>query len=228
MPHARRPRPSTLCAAALALWAAGQAPQAEAAGGHHAVSPASTLEPGRCRVDAWATRAQDGGRALHASTECGWRGWDLGVGADREHEDGGHRTTGQLRAKWAQPLSDRWAVGLALRPGWRAGEHAGTSAALLASWTPTDSFGVHANLGWRFVPGSGDGPRHGVSLDWRLRPAWTATVERFREDDGQFTRAGLRWHLSKDWRVDASHARSHGPAPSRWTIGLRHEWGGSR
>jgi hypothetical protein len=204
--------------AALAL-----TPAAHAAGGHHAVDDAAILQPGQCELESWFSRANDGERLLHAGAGCRVGPLELGLAGEYARPDGSSTTAWGLQAKWATEVADGFSVGLAVAPAWQAHvrpRYQGTTVAALATWTPSDTWALHANLGRDFVDGGRDENRWGLAAEWTFRSGWSLVAERYRESQTHYARAGVRWAAGENWSVDLSRAqRLSGAGASNWTLG---------
>ena len=214
------------CAALMAASAGGTC----AAGGHHAVDDASILDVGRCEAESWLDRGRDATRLLHAGAACRVGPVELGVAGDyvRPREDSSQAAY-QLQVKWAREVAPGWSLGLSagaasqahLRPRYQ-----GTTLAALASWSASDTIGVHLNIGRDLVHQARDESRAGASIDWSFREGWQVSAERYRQAGGHLVRAGLRWEPAADWTVDLGRAHLlRGEGVSSWTLGLKREFG---
>jgi hypothetical protein len=207
--------------AALWLFAAGSA---GAAGGHHGVDDANILPAGECEQETWFTRAQGGGRLLHAGLSCRVGPVELGVAGEHARDAGSSQTAWNLEAKWAREVAAGFSLGAVVQPVWIAHQRprlAGTMAAALATWNLSESLALHANFGRDFVRGSEDLPRGGVAAEWTPAEGWSLVAERYLEQRTHFARAGVRWAAGRTWSLDLTRAqRLSGPTPSNWTLGL--------
>jgi hypothetical protein len=197
---------------------------AHAAGGHHAVDDASVLQGGDCEQETWASHAPRGERLLHAGLNCGVGPIEIGAAADYARGDGESATAWVVEAKWAASVTEGFSVGLDLQPVWvarRAPRLAGARVSALATWTPSPVVALHFNTGRDFVQGDRDLPNGGIAAEWAARPDWTLLLERYRDFETHFVRAGARWAVHERWSLDLSHAhRMAGPLPSYWTLGV--------
>lgn len=213
--------------APLAL-ALAVSPHAFAAGGHHAVDDAATLEPGTCKVEGWASNNRGDSRGAHAGTGCAIGPIEVSLGLDRDREDGTVSRAYGLQLKWAHEVREGVSLGLSVAPGWQRGadpRFQGTAVMGLATWQTTETVRLHANLGRNLAHRAADETRGGVSADWTFRPDWQVMAERYRLDGGHFARAGLRWMPAKGWAVDASRAHHlRGTGVSGWTLGFTREF----
>ncbi|MEJ7931562.1 hypothetical protein WG922_16430 [Ramlibacter sp. AN1015] len=221
LPRARRA--AVLCA----LLAASA--QAQATGGHFAVTDALLLDPGACKLDGWSSRSPGRVRLLHAGGACRVGPIEIGAVGDYEREDAnGSTTEWGLGITWAADLGERLAIGASLAPTWQAGARPrlqGTTAAALLSWTVDERLSLHANIGRDLVHRGPDQLRAGVAGAWKLRRHWTALLERYRAEDSHFVRGGVRWEPAPGWTVDLSRAhRIAGPGSASWTLGLTREF----
>ena len=211
-----------------ALWALVAAPAVYAAGGHHAVDDAATLEAGACKVEGWASSNRGDSRGLHAGTGCRVGPVELSLGGDREREDGSVTRSYGLQLKWAHEVREGTSPGLSVAPGWQSGanpRYQGTAVMGLATWQAAEAVRLHANLGRNLAHRADDETRGGVSADWTFHPQWQVMAERYRLDGGHFARAGLRWMPAKGWTVDASRAHHlRGTGASGWTLGFNREF----
>lgn len=196
---------------------------AQAAGGHFAVDDAEILAPDTCKLDGWVSRGADE-RLLHLGGDCRLGPVELGVSGERE----GSETTWGVGAKWAREVHDRLGVAASIGSSWQVDadpRHASIAIAGLVSFRATDDWRLHANLGRDLVRGAPDQGFGGISSEWRFLAQWTLVAERYRQDGGQFARAGLRWDASPGWRVDFSRAlRLSGPGESFWTVAFSREF----
>jgi hypothetical protein len=205
-------------------------PPAHAAGGHHAVDDAALLEPGTCEAESWYERSSAPGRLVHLGLGCRVGAFELGAATEPQRQDGASSSVHALQVKWATDLSTGWAVGWSVSPTWQS--HArprrqGTTLAGLLSWSPSEHVDLHVNLGRDFVYQGRDLPRGGLGASWApTGGAWRLVAEAYRQDEGRFLRAGLRWTPAPDWTLDASRAvRRRGTGDSSWTVGLTREFG---
>lgn len=210
----------------LALLACGPA---LAAGGHHGVDDASTLDSGQCELETWASRARGGDRLLHAGANCGVGPVEIGIAGEHGRGGGSSQTQWNLEAKWATAVGENFRVGLDLQPVWQAHarpRHAATRLSALATWTPRQDLAFHLNLGRDFMRGAADLPHHGVAAEWSPAEGWWLTAERFLEQGGHFARIGARWSVAPAWTVDLSRVqRISGAGASNWTLGLSFAFG---
>jgi len=211
-----------------ALVALMVAPVAHAAGGHHAVDDAATLEAGACKVEGWSSRNRGDIRTLHAGTGCGVGPVELSIGFDRVREGGESVRPYGLQLKWAHEVSKGLSLGLSVAPGWQgrtSPRYQGTAVTGLATWQAGESVRLHANLGRNLAHRGEDETRGGLSADWTFLPEWQVMAERYRVDGGHFARAGLRWMPAKGWVIDASRAHHlRGEGSSGWTLGFTREF----
>ncbi len=194
-----------------------------AAGGHHAVDDAALLDTGSCELDSWFTRAASGGRLLHAAAACRVGPAELGLAAERAQQPTGDSSVYGAQLKWARDWGGDFSAGLSLSPFWQTQvrpRHRGTTVTALFTWAAFDGVALHANLGRDFMRGSPNLGRSGVALEWTPRPGWSLVAERHLEQETHFARAGLRWAVADNWRIDLSRARRlHGSGVSNWTLG---------
>lgn len=216
-----------LCKPTLAVLLLG-AGHAFAAGGHHAVDDAAILERGACEVESWATRAHGGERLLHAGLNCGAGPVEFGLASDYARLAGTSATAWSVQAKTAHALSGQFSIGAVFAAGWQAHvrpRYAGSTLAGLATWTASEAWAVHANLGREFVHQGDDRTRGGLSIEWTPVQAWSFVAERYREWGTHYARLGARWSPAQRWQLDASGAKSlSGPLPSLWTVGVTYSW----
>lgn len=214
-----------LVAAATGLLAAA----AHAVGGHFAVDDAEILAPGNCKLEGWFTRSPGDTRLAHTGSGCRVGPVELTVSGEYERVPGDSQTDWALSGKWAGQVAEGLSLGALLEPGWQAGgrpRYQGSSARILLSWQALPQVALHANVGRDFVRGPGDEPRHGVALVWKVAESWSVVGERYREEGGQFARAGLKWEPTQDWQLAFSRAqRLSGPGASAWTLALTREIG---
>ncbi|HSW05695.1 hypothetical protein [Aquabacterium sp.] len=197
---------------------------AQAAGGHHAVEDAALLEPRQCQLETWVDRERGGARTLwHAGPACRLGAVEVGLNLDRLDLDGaGHSTLAGVQLKWAHAVAEGWGagvvVGLARQD--RAPNFLGTALVLPLTWQVSETLQAHANIGCDFRPGQRDSHRAGLALEWAPN-AWSFVVERFREGDANFWRAGTRWAPTPTISIDLSRARDlQRGAPAGWTLGF--------
>jgi hypothetical protein len=200
-----------------------------AAGGHHAVDDAAIMEPGQCKVEGWASRADDDGQLLHAGTGCRVGPVELILAAERQRQDGLGATSYGVQAKWARPVLPALAIGLSVAPVWASSEqprYQGTSVSGLLTWKAKDTVAVHLNLGRDFLHGTSDQDRYGAAAEWTPHADWSFVIERFFAEQTHFARAGARWFPSENWTLELSRAqRLHGANASNWTLGLSRVFG---
>lgn len=215
-------RTASVLAAALAA-ILGPAP-GHAAGGHHAVDDAAILDAGQCEAEGWLGRSRGGERLLHAGTGCRVGPLELGAAAEYARQGGASQTGWQVQAKWATEVAAGLSLGASLGPGWSAHvrpRYQGSTLAALATWKPSETLALHANLGRDFVHGGPDLNRSGLALEWSPLAAWSFVAERYVEERTHFVRAGARWAVRDDFTVDISRAqRLAGPGESAWTLGV--------
>lgn len=216
-------RAALFVAAALVACGPGHA-----AGGHHAVDNASILDPGACKIEGWFQRGQDGSSLLHAGTGCRVGPVELTAGADHERQTGDTATGYSLQAKWAAEAAQGLDVGVSVTAetqGRARPLYQGSVVLALVSWAATETVSLHANLGRDLVHGGPDRSRGGVSVEWAARDGWSLMAERYRQQGGDFVRAGIRWSPATDWTMDLSrNHRLHGPSEASWTVGLTREF----
>lgn len=221
-PMRRGAAPPPTCLRRLAALAACACAPAFGAGGHFAVDDAKILGRGECGAESWFTHSSEE-RVLHAGLNCRLGPFEVGGAADHSRGDGS-ATHWNLEAKWARDVTETFALGFDLQPGWQARarpRYDATLFAALATWTPRLDLAVHANLGRDFVRGGADLPRGGLAVEWSPATHWWLVAERYLEQRTHFARAGLRWEAGHGWSLDFSRAqRVAGPAPSNWTLGV--------
>ena len=200
------------------------ASSAHAAGGHHAVDDAAILDPGQCQLETWFDHAQSGdARLWHVGPACRVGAIELGLNFDAIRGRRGERTNiagGQV--KWAQPLTEKVAVGVVVAAAWQdhAPHRVDTSFVIPLTWQATEALQVHVNAGRDFLHAAPDASHAGVAGEWTASPQWSFVVERFRELHIDRWRLGARRALSASVSVDLSRAQGLGSAPSSWTVGL--------
>jgi len=210
--------------AALVLAGALAGGAALAAGGHHAVDDAQILKRGDCEAEGWFTRAHGGERLVHSGVQCRVGPVELGVAGEYARAQGQSATGWGLEVKWAREVADGISLGVAVAPAWQARvrpRYQGVGVTGLATWTPSDDWAFHANLGREFAHRGDSQNRYGVAAEWTPRPGWTLLAERYRAEATHLLRAGVRWEAGRNWTIDFSRAqRLSGAAPSHWTVGL--------
>ena len=184
----------------------GGVPHAHAAGGHHAVDDAAILEPGQCQLESWVDRQSGGDRTLfHVGPACRLGPIEIGLNLDHAHTTGsGSITVLGPQLKWARALSVEWSVGAVVSTAWKDNNphHVVTTLVLPLTWEPTEVIRIHANVGRDFWRGDRDTKRAGAAVEWAPSETWSFVVERFREVDINFWRAGVRYALSPVLSVD--------------------------
>lgn len=205
--------------------------QAFAAGGHHAVDDAATLEPGQCQLESWSDRERGGGRTLlHIGTACRVGAVELGLNLDGSRSAGADLTLAGPQLKWAHPLTPSLSVGVVLSAGWqnRGPGFAGSSIVFPLTWQVSETLLFHVNLGRDFRRQGPDFTRAGSALEWSAWPRWSLIVERFREIGLDAARLGTRYAPNPNVSIDLSQARGlGGEVPSWWTFGVNWQFGQS-
>ena len=218
-------RPSLLIAFLLSV--SGSA--AWSAGGHHAVDDAGLLDPGGCKLESWFERSGAPGRLLHLGAGCRLGPVEVSAATEPQRQAGPSLADHGLQLKWAMQAAANWRAGVSLATGWQSHarpRYQGSTLTGLLSWSPHEEVGLHANLGRDFVHGGADATRGGVSIDWAPSGGpWSLMAERYRQEGGQFVRAGVRWTPASRWSLDLSRAvRLRGIGESSWTLGLTREF----
>ena len=218
---------------ASAIWRAAllgaiSAP-AFAAGGHFSVEDAALLDPGQCQVDVWLERERRADRYLaHLGPTCGIGPVQFGLGWDRlraNAADAPAVTSAQL--KWATGVTETVSIGLGMAAVWQAASprYAGTVLLVPVSWRISDSVQANVNLGRDFQRDGPNTTRAGVGLEWRAASGWLLIAEQFRQFEGSFARAGVRWEPNKALSIDLSRADRWGGASSAWwALGFTWAW----
>jgi hypothetical protein len=209
--------------ACMALVAAH--PHARAAGGHHSVDDAAIMDPGQCKVEAWAESSREDVESLfHLGPACRIGPVELGLNLDRvRFTEGAGETSGGPRVKWAGPLVGGLSIGLEGNATWKKGSpsYVGGTVVVPLTWQASETLAVHLNAGRDFLAGAPDLSRSGISAEWTPLAAWSFVAERFRENDANFWRLGARWNLTEEITLDLSRAsRLQGGATGWWTLGL--------
>jgi hypothetical protein len=201
-----------------------------AAGGHFAVDDAGILDQGACKVEGRFEHSGAPARLVHGSAGCRVGPVELVAASEYQRQGGGagSQTDHALQVKWAREFGAGLSAGLSLEPQWQARaqpRYQGITGRMLLSWQPRETVSLHANLGRDFVRSGPDEARHGVNVNWALHDKWKLIAERYRQEGGQFARAGVRWEPADGWSVDFSRAvRLRGAGDSSWTIGLTREF----
>ncbi len=200
---------------------------ARAAGGHFDVDDAVMLEPGRCQVEIWLTRAPGALTTAHLGPSCRLGPVELGFNVDRFSTpvSGGSALGPQL--KWvADPFIDRLSAGIVAALGSRAqGEsHTDRTIYLPLTWAPHEALAVNANVGADWVSGNGRTRRLGLSGEWSASDRATVIAERFGAGGEWVSRLGLRVSLSDSLSLDLSAARAGAQARRLFAIGLNHDF----
>ena len=200
-----------------------------AAGGHHSVDDAALVDPGQCEVEVWADRYRAASRGLvHAGAACRWGAFEWGANLDRTTASGESSSFAYgVQAKWARPIADSLTGGVLVAATWQSTaprKLVGGSVIVPLTWQATDTLLLHANLGRDFRNGAADTSRAGVALEWSPTAQWSFVLERFRENDGDFWRTGVRRVINPQLSVDLSRASDirsgSAHASAWWTLGL--------
>jgi len=196
-----------------------------AAGGHFAIDDAAVLDAGQCQVDVWIeSEARADRRLVHAGPSCGFGPVELGLGWDRLRTSSADLPTAtSAQVKWAVGITETLSVGAAAAAYWQAASprYLGTSLVIPLSWRISDSLQTHVNLGRDFLHRGPNPTRAGVSVEWQPVSGWLLIAEQFRQFEGTFARAGLRWEPSKALSVELSLAdRWGGRSSSWWAFGV--------
>jgi hypothetical protein len=202
---------------------------AQAAGGHHAVDDAATLDPGRCHAEAWVERdVHAEGHLFQFGPACriGATEWGLGLERSELAEFDTSRVTLQGKTVWAQP---RPALGLALTAGLaQTLEPSSTTAVyavLPATWAATDALLLHLNLGVHYSEAGHFDSRYGAALEAAFSERWSGVAEWFGAEHYQFAQAGLRLAAAEGLSLDLSFARAIRNAHREWaTLGFTLEF----
>lgn len=205
-----------ICCATLLNALSGSA----AAGGHFAIDDAALLDAGQCQVDAWFEAEARADRSLfHAGPSCGLGPVEVGLGWDRLRTDSADAATvTNVQVKWAVGITETLSVGAAAAAYWQAASprYLGASLVIPVSWRISDSLQTHLNLGKDFLYGGPSPTRAGFAVEWQPISGWVLIAERFRQFEGTFGRAGLRWEPSKALSVELSLADRWGGRSSPW------------
>ena len=175
-------------------------------------------------METWADRfSRDSGNVLHAGGACRVQGVELGLNLDRARLSDKTVVFSGTQIKWARPVSDTLAVGLAVAATWRnkPSGYAGSTVVVPLTWQAGDEWLVHVNVGRDFLRGDADEPRVGIAIEWMPSDSWSFVAERVRELATNYWRAGARLALMPAVTVDLSHARGiNEDASSRWAVGV--------
>jgi hypothetical protein len=201
---------------------------ARAAGGHFDVDDATVLDPGRCQVEAWVTRAPAlDATVAHLGPGCRIGPVELGVGFDRATTAGDGRTLLGPQLKWvADPLVDKLSAGVV----WAASydlTHRGRPAQTLYlpfTWWAADKLWVHANLGMDRDAQGERWRRQGLSGEWAASDQFTVIAERVKLLGDWTSRLGGRVTVNPTLSVDVSAARVGPRALRVYVIGLNQEF----
>lgn len=194
-----------------------------AAGGHHAVDDASTLDPGQCQVEVWTEQAP-GHQLQHVGPTCQAWGMEIGLNLERNANRAAptQRSAG-FQLKWAREVAPGFSLGAIWAAGWQSGSPRFTGHAVLVplSWNPREDLALHLNLGLD-LPSQAASVRHyGVALEWQPSEHWQGLLEAWRDGLGPQDRVGLRYLFSERLSVDLSRARAiRSTGASWWTLGL--------
>ena len=200
-----------------------------AAGGHHSVDDAVLMEPGQCQVEVWADRYRAASRGLaHVGPACRFGPFEWGVNLDRATASSETSSFAYgVQAKWARPVVESLTGGLVVAATWQGRaprRFTGGSVIVPLTWQATDTLLLHANIGRDFRNGAADTSRAGVALEWSPLTDWSLIVERYRESDSSFWRAGTRYAINPNLSLDLSRASDirsgGGRASSWWTLGV--------
>lgn len=221
---------------------------AHAAGGHHAVDDAATLDSRSCVADAWMGDSRT--TLLHLGASCGVGPVELGVSAEHERSlnpdsDFASQTGLQLQMKWAHALDEEVGLGLSYELGIDARpfppEYALSSFNGLFTWKPASwrEYAVHLNAGTDIVDqggndgGSEDYSRWGVALEWTPQAGrlpemmkdmgqWSFVGERYRRFEADYLRLGFRIGVGRNGNFDVSREQGLNGTDEggRWFFGV--------
>lgn len=220
--------PAMKFGAAFLLSSCCLCPAAMAAGGHHSVDDATTLDPGQCQVEVWTEQAS-GSDLEHIGPACrlGALEWGLNIDRNRIHGSNNTLQSGGLQLKWAREFAPGWSLGAATGVNWQnqAPHRAGQWLVVPLTWAATPEVTLHLNLGREFRNGSPDRSTRGAAVEWQPFTQWQGLLEWF--DDGQrpLHRVGLRYFVTELISLDLSRAAHQGSARDPWwTVGLNWAW----
>ncbi|MFX1682252.1 hypothetical protein PV762_23800 [Mitsuaria sp. CC2] len=202
-----------------------------AAGGHHAVDDAATVDPGQCNLELWAEHSNlDRRQRQHAGLGCNLLGAEAGINADRETS----RSASSLhlhgvQLKWATALQPQLAIGVVAGLGWQDQTPRSQQSLLVpVTWTPREDLAFHLNLGRSRLKGGDARTQRGIAAEWQMSPGWQTLAEYFHDGERPLSRLGLRRTLSDQLTVDVSYARAGAvrtPKEGWWTIGANWTFG---
>jgi len=217
--HHSCPRLAALLAGLAVLLPTGS----QAAGGHHAVDDASTVDPGRCQMEVWMEHAP--GRQLqHVGSACHALGMEIGLSLERSADRAVPtvRSTG-LQLKWAREVEPGFSLGAVWAAGWQSGSprFAGHTVLIPLSWSPREDLTLHVNAGRDFPSRGACVGHYGAALEWQPSGHWQALLEGWRDGLGPQRRIGLRYLFNDRLSVDVSRAQAMRSPGGRWsTLGL--------
>ncbi len=214
-----RPRLAALLAGLVVLLPIG----GHAAGGHHAVDDASTLDPGQCQVEVWIEQAP--GRQLqHLGPACQAWGVEIGLNLERSATSAEPTLISKgLQLKWARELAPGFSLGAVWAAGWQSGSprFAGHSLLIPLTWTPRDEMALHLNVGRDFPAQAASVTHYGIAFEWQPDAHWQGLIEGWHDGRGAQGRGALRYLVNERVSVDISRARVlKAPGGSWWTLGL--------
>jgi hypothetical protein len=230
-----RARPRALTAL-IALAIIGAASAAQAAGGAFAVDDSEIGKPGDCKVESWASFADNRDRAAVASPACVVNFGipvELGGQISRARSDGVWSTAAGPKAKInILPVTpDGFGIGLAGATTWDAGtgRHLGGLINLPVTFQAHETFRINVNAGW-----SHDAVARlnylswGAGFEWELMAPLTLIGEvyglagrRMAQETDPRAQLGLRITPVKTFDIDVIYGRNITGVDAHWlTLGL--------
>ena len=201
---------------------------AQAAGGHFDVDDATVLDPGRCQVEAWVTRAPKlDATVAHLGPGCRVGPVEVGVNIDRVSTAAGGRTWFGPQLKWVvDPWVDKLSAGIVWSASYNLTDRGRPTQTLYlpVTWWAVDKVWVHANLG---IDRDAEGERwrrQGLAVEWAASDRFTLIAERVKIVGDWTARLGGRVNVNEMLSVDLSAARVGPRAERVYVVGLNREF----
>jgi len=191
----------------LALLLALAAAPAWAASGPYVVDDSEILDPGGCKLEAWASRGGTGDHLAVVSPACTFTAlppFELGVTFARGRADGVYDTLIGPKLKTSLLPIERFGVGVGfmVSGGYSTSLDRAESVTAFVPLTvvPVDALRLSLNLGWSWDRAS---HRHysfsGLGGEWQLHPRLALVAEAYGLDSGRWGKQiGLRPTLIED------------------------------
>ena len=223
--------------------AVGQAGYASAAGTAYGVDTAEVGDPGGCKVESWASFANNRDRVTTANPSCvidTLTPTEVSVQVQRARDDEGWGTSLTPKAKFRLIPTSIGSFGFAMATGAsidpRTGDTSSVFAYVPATLRLSEVVRINLNGGWLQ---DREADRHfaswGASVDWRFTQTLTLTVESFgiagdsetRSETRPRFQSGIRYRPVDNFSADLIYGRNINGENADWvTLSTTIRFGG--